>query len=204
MTITTVLFDLDGVLRHFESATAGRVEEAHGLAHGCIEAAAFAPELLRAVTVGEISNGEWVAAIGTRIGSTAAAAQWREQPFTVDVEVLAVARELRQAGVHVSILSNATDALGAELVGTPVIDVVERVFNSSALGTAKPTPDAYLAVTAALDVHPTAVVFVDDRLANVEAASALGMVGHHHQGRGAEAADRLRHALRTAGLRIGA
>lgn len=198
-----MLFDLDGVLRHFDPSTAGRVEDLHGLDRGSIEAAAFAPGLLHAVTVGEITNREWVAAIGARIGSAAAAAVWRDQPFVVDTDILAVARDLRDAGLRVSILSNATDGLCAELAGTAVLDVVEQVFNSSELRIAKPAPDAFLAVTEALEVHPTAVVFVDDRVANVEAANALGMVGHHHQGRGGDAADRLRAALRAVGVLTG-
>ena len=200
MTITTVLFDLDGVLRHFDPATAGHVEDAHGLTHGRIEAAAFDPDLLERVTLGEITNHEWVTAIGERIGSATAAAEWRSQPFTVDLDVLDVARDLRAGGVHVSIFSNATDGLRAELTGSPLIEVMECIFNSSELRRAKPAAEAYVAVLDELRVDPQSVLFVDDRLANVEGARAIGIVGHHHRGRGAPAAATLRDALRAAGL----
>ena len=200
MTITTVLFDLDGVLRHFDPAAAGHVEDAHGLTHGRIEAAAFDPDLLLRVTLGEITNDEWVTAIGERIGSARAAAQWRRQPFTVDLDVLDVARGLRASGVHVSIFSNATDGLQAELAGSPLVEVMECIFNSSELRRAKPAAAAYVAVLDELQVDPQSVLFVDDRIANVEGAQAIGIVGHHHRGRGAPAAAELRSALRAVGL----
>ena len=200
MTVTTVLFDLDGVLRHFDPATAGRIEGAHGIAPGSIEAAAFAPDLLRAVTVGDITNEAWIVAIGEAIDSPAAAAEWRRQPFIVDDAVLEVTQELRGGGAHVSLLSNATDGLHDELVGTSILDAFERIFNSAEIGCSKPTAAAYLIVLEALGVDPDTVLLVDDRLAHVEAACRLGMLGHHHRGRGSDAADRLRRALRSAGL----
>ena len=93
MTVTTVLFDLDGVVRHFDPATAG----------------------------------PW------------AAAEWRHQPFIVDDAVLEVTQELRVGGVHVSVLSNATDGLHDELVGTRVLDAFERIFNSAEIGRSSTT-----------------------------------------------------------------
>jgi HAD superfamily hydrolase (TIGR01509 family) len=200
VTVTTVLFDLDGVLRHFDPATTGRVEALHGLEPGRLERTAFSPELLRAVTVGELSNEQWVARIGELVGSHVAASAWRNQHATVDADVLAVARELRDAGVHVSLFSNATDGLCEELAGSPLMEVVEWVFNSADLGRAKPDRAAYEAVLQALGADPAAVLFVDDRLVNVEGARSAGMLGHLHQGRGRHAAAALRRALDDAGL----
>lgn len=50
---------------------------------------------------------------------------------------------------------------------------------TASIGIAKPEPDAFLAVTIALGVSPQGCGFVDDTVANVRSASALGMRAHH-------------------------
>jgi HAD superfamily hydrolase (TIGR01549 family) len=51
------------------------------------------------------------------------------------------------------------------------------LLSSGMLGTTKPNPSAYLATAATLGLPPSACVFVDDLLANVEGACAVGMRG---------------------------
>ena len=54
--IRAVLFDLDGVVRHFDPENVARIERAHELEPGSIEAIAFAADHLEPVTNGKISR----------------------------------------------------------------------------------------------------------------------------------------------------
>src|SRR5690606_38181964 len=50
--IKAVVFDLDGVVRHFAPAVVARIEQRHGLAAGVIPRAAFTTDLLVPLTTG--------------------------------------------------------------------------------------------------------------------------------------------------------
>jgi epoxide hydrolase-like predicted phosphatase len=62
---------------------------------------------------------------------------------------------------------------------------LERMFDavvrSDEVGLRKPDPEIYLITAERLGVPPEACVFVDDMLANVEGARALGMAGILHK-----------------------
>ncbi len=55
----------------------------------------------------------------------------------------------------------------------------DRVLCSWHLGATKPDPEAFSRASAALDVDPGAIFFVDDRAANVDAAHHAGWQAHH-------------------------
>jgi len=55
----------------------------------------------------------------------------------------------------------------------------DRVFVSCELGKRKPTPEAFHAVSQAIDVPPEHILFFDDGLANVAGALAVGMQAVH-------------------------
>ena len=61
MPITTVLLDLDGVVRHFDPTHVAQVEAEHGLEAGCLAAAAAEPGLLERVITGRILRSAWCA-----------------------------------------------------------------------------------------------------------------------------------------------
>ncbi|WP_350350458.1 hypothetical protein ABS642_13280 [Microbacterium sp. A8/3-1] len=67
--IRAVLFDLDGVVRHFDTDFTADIEARHGLSPGAVLDAAFEPDLLAQVTTGAISRQTWVELVGaTRLG----------------------------------------------------------------------------------------------------------------------------------------
>jgi putative hydrolase of the HAD superfamily len=95
--------------------------------------------------------------------------------WVVDERVLALIDRVR-ARYRVAMLSNATDALEAQLSERyGVADRFEVLGNSARLGVAKPAPAAFQAVLARLKLEPEEVVFVDDRAENIAAAAALGL-----------------------------
>lgn len=55
----------------------------------------------------------------------------------------------------------------------------DRVFVSHELGKRKPTPEAFHAVSQAIDIPPEHILFFDDGVANVAGALAIGMQAVH-------------------------
>ena len=175
----TLLLDLDGVIRHFDPHHCPAVEVRHGLAPGSLAEAAWRPELAGALVTGRMRRAEWVAAVGREVGVPAAAEEWLSHSGHVDAAMVALIDELRGDGVAVHVLTNGTDTVPAELIEHGIAERVDRVFNSWDLGVAKPDPEIYRRVCAALDVAPSEVFFADDTEANVIGAAAVGLRAHH-------------------------
>lgn len=191
--IRCVLFDLDGVLRHFDAGFVARVEAEHGLPAGALDAAAFEPALLYAVTTGAITRSAWVRQVGEAVGNPAAGEAWGRQPFHADEAMLKLADELRAQGTIVAILTNGTDTIDAELAESGIAARVDRVFNSATIGAAKPDPAAFEHVLAALGYEPSEVFFTDDSRHKLDGATRPGLVTHLFRGVGG-----LRAALRQS------
>lgn len=191
--IRAVLFDLDGVVRHFDPENVARIERQHGLTAGAIEAVAFAPHLLEQVTTGRISRLEWVRLIGIEIGNADAAEDWGRQPFRADQQVLGLVDELRAHGIRTAILTNGTDTIPAELASLDLADRFEAVFNSAEIGCTKPDVRAFQHVLDRMQLAPAEVFFTDDSASKLVGATTLGMPTHHFAG-----VDTLRTALRAA------
>jgi len=82
--IRAVLFDLDGVIRHFDPRHVTAIERRHGIDPGAISDVAFAPPLIERVTTGRMSRREWIAQIGAELGNEDAAAEWGRHPSEID------------------------------------------------------------------------------------------------------------------------
>ncbi len=82
--------------------------------------------------------------------------------------------ELHEAGVRVAILSNAPRELAAAARRSDWSVWIDHWFFSGELGMAKPDDAIYAAVTSALGVDGSEVLFFDDRQVNVDAARRAG------------------------------
>ena len=193
--IRCVLFDLDGVIRHFDPAFVNEIERRRGLAPGSILRAAFASPAIDAVTTGRITREEWVVGVGRQIGDPDATVEWGHQPWTVDAEVIAIADELRAAGLAMAILTNGTDTIPAEIAACGRDRHVDAVFNSAEIGFSKPDPLAFRHALDALRMPAGEVFFTDDSAAKLAGAEALGMSVHLFRGTAG-----LRAALRGHGI----
>ncbi|NJI60243.1 HAD family hydrolase [Microbacterium oxydans] len=196
--IRVVLFDLDGVIRHFDPAHVAEIERRHGLDSGIIAGTAFAAPLIDEVTTGRITRAEWVRRIGERIGNAAAATEWGAHPAMVDGDVLDLSDELRAAGLRTAVLTNGTDTLPAELAAHGISDRFDAVFNSADIGFAKPDARAFQHVLGALEVSATEVFFTDDSAGKLVGAESLSMHTNLFAG-----VDDLRAQLIAAGVGIG-
>lgn len=176
--ISLVLFDLDGVIRHFNARDIADIEERYGLAAGAHNEAAFSQPALADVTTGRVTRAQWVHTIGEQIGDAAAAADWSRLRASTDAEVLRMCDELRQAGVMTAVLTNGTDTIAAELAQSGIAEHFTAVFNSADIGYAKPDPRAFTHVLQALDCAASDVFVTDDSASKLAGAHQLGMQTH--------------------------
>lgn len=184
MSFDAVLCDLDGVLRRWPDTA--DLEQEHGVPAGTLAAAAFAPHRLRPAITGRCTDEEWRAAIVDDLRAhtgTAAelVAAWSAGAGAVDEEIAAVLAVARGHG-PVVLVTNATTRLESDVDALGLARHVDAVVNSARIGTAKPEPGIYLAAAAEAGTPPERCLFVDDSAANVTAARALGMTGHHFTG----------------------
>ena len=195
--ITAVVFDFDGVVRHWDPADTAVIENRHGLPDGAIMDAAFGPELGRDAIVGALTYEEWTRAIAELLGSPDAVADWAEHRGTVDAAMVELIGEVRMAGCAVALLSNATTRLEEDLAHLGLGDTFDQVFNTSRLGVCKPDPAVYRTVLDALELRGEQVAFTDDLPHWAEAATTVGMHGIAFTG-----SSDLRIALRDIGVAI--
>lgn len=179
--IDVVVFDMDGVIRHWTGGAIRAFEDEHGLEPGAVGAVAFSDPLFDDATCGRITAEEWAAEIGRRLAEThpgvdvdAGTTMWLATEWRVDEEVVAIARDLQEAGQRTAVFSNATTRLEQDMSTMGVAELFAHVANSSRIGLAKPDLAAFEHVAEALDVAPARLLFVDDRLENVRGAIDAG------------------------------
>ena len=180
MTLKAVLFDMDGVIRHWDSDGARRGEEAAGLPPASVEKVAYAiPEFWR-TQVGEVTAREWAEAVGRALvaehgpGADRAAEVYFSYAGRIDAEMVSLVAALRQQ-VVVALLSNATDQLREHLAHHDLVEAFDVVFCSAELKIAKPDVAIFRHAASVLGVAPDECFFTDDRPENVDGARAAGM-----------------------------
>jgi putative hydrolase of the HAD superfamily len=87
-------------------------------------------------------------------------------------------RAIRRAGFRTALLSNSWGAHDYPRHLFP--ELFDAVVISAEAGMRKPEPRIFLHVTGLLGLEPAECVFIDDIVANVQAAEAVGIVGVHH------------------------
>jgi putative hydrolase of the HAD superfamily len=177
VTIEVVVFDLDGVVRHWDPDVNSSIEQRHGLAPGAILDAAFATDLGPAAVTGALDYETWAARVGERLGCPAAVEEWGQFRGRVDPDAIALVDEVRAGGWTVALLSNATTRLGEDLAVLGIADRFDHVFNTAELGVAKPDHEVYRRVVERLAVPPEQIVFTDDTPDWAHAATEVGLVG---------------------------
>lgn len=200
--IDVVVFDMDGVIRHWTGGTIRAFEEEHGLEPGTVPAAAFSSPLYEDAMTGRLTAEEWAAGIGERIAAEhpgvdvdACGTMWLATEWRVDEEVVAIARALQDAGQRTAVFSNASTRLEQDMSSMGVEELFHHVANSARIGLAKPDVAAFDHVAEQLGAAPVRLLFVDDREENVRGALDAGW--HAVQMRDAMT---LRHVLRRFGV----
>jgi putative hydrolase of the HAD superfamily len=182
MGISTVLLDLDGVVRHFDPSFPLDVEHRHHLQPGILTATAFSPDLIEPLITGRMTRATWVDEIGQAVESPKAAREWLSEIPRVDWELMAIVDDLRHHGIRVAVLTNGTNTIPAELKNLGIDDRFDAIFNSAEIGHAKPDRRAFQYVCDHLAVAPSEVFFTDDSESSLAGAIEMGMTARPYDG----------------------
>jgi putative hydrolase of the HAD superfamily len=99
----------------------------------------------------------------------------------LNAPMLEWAKRLQRAGIRTGVLSNIGDAMSAGLLAKHEwLNAFDHHTWSHALNLAKPEPAIYLHAAEGLRTPPANILFIDDRIENIEAALAVGMQAIHY------------------------
>lgn len=182
MALRAVVFDLDGVIRHYDRAIEADIERRWGLEPGRLLEIAYGGELGQDLMCGRISPDEFAHRLGVATGQPEAARELVAMNADLDHEMVALVASVRHR-VPVALLTNGTLQTRAELAAHGLSNAFDHVFNSAEIGLAKPHAEVFEHMLGVLGCEPGEVLFVDDRPANVEGALAVGIHAHHFTGR---------------------
>ncbi len=185
MTQRAVIFDFGGVLvKTQDYAPRHRWDETLGMPHGTVESIVHGSRSWLQLMRGEIDHAEYWADVAARLNiSDAAVAELMRDFYSgdrLDQELVHCIHTLRERGHQVALLSNATVALPAELMELGIYDLFDPLVISAHIGALKPEAEAYSTVLSRLGIPGEQAIFVDDVLANIEGAAALGIHGVHY------------------------
>lgn len=178
--VDALIIDLDGVIRHWDVRHAPEAEERIGLPSGTISTVALDPERLARVVDGRLPFEGWCAEVGDTVSAehdveaSEVADAWATATWQIDLGVVELI-EAARALIPVALLSNASTHLALDLDLSGIGELFDVVVGSADLGVAKPEAAAFQAALDELDVPAERTLFIDDTLANVEAATALGL-----------------------------
>ncbi|MFM0019320.1 HAD family hydrolase [Paraburkholderia azotifigens] len=179
--IKLVLFDMEGVLSHYDrAARTQRMAQLTGKPPEAVRHAIWESGLEARADAGEITDDAYLRELGNMLGCAVSRDDWltaRHASITPDAETLALAAQV--ADHHsIAVLTNncrlVTDHIG--YLNPPVARLFgPHVYPSAAFGAAKPAAQAYLGCVRQLGVDADATLFIDDSDANVTGAIDAGL-----------------------------
>lgn len=184
-----MVFDLDGVIRNFDSLEVDAVIEAElGLPRGTLWHLTMESEEIKRAVTGGLSRIEWEDLIEAELRHRATTSadvglsfqRWRDNIGKIDASTIEMIKDWQAAGIPVFIFTNGTDRIPQELEKLEIAEFFCGVLNSFNYGVRKPQPEAYLQAHREMGsilgrtIAPESVFFTDDKEANVLAAREFG------------------------------
>jgi putative hydrolase of the HAD superfamily len=178
--VSAVLFDADGVVQHRGE---GLADLASAQGWNAAELDAFLADVfsvqgIHAVALDEL--GGLLDGVAARHRLRGAPEQflreWCRAGIAPDEAAFETVRRLRHGGVICALATNQSRFRAEHM--RSVLGYgreFDRLFVSCDLGVAKPDPKFFQAALDDLGLQPSAVLFIDDHPANVDAASSLGL-----------------------------
>ena len=178
--IKTVIFDFGGVLMRTVNPLPRReLEQRFGLSAGGADELVFESPLWEDVRLGRISNAEFWADVGRRLGlDTEATIEFRRAfraGDRLDEELVSLIRHLRDEGYRTGLLSNGPVSRDQHLEQLGIADGFDVIVVSGCEGLLKPDPAIFELALERLGVQAEEAVFVDDFRENVAAARQVGL-----------------------------
>jgi HAD superfamily hydrolase (TIGR01509 family) len=183
--ITTVVFDMDGVLCCYRiERRLARLAVWSGHSPEAIHAAIWGSGFEDAAERGIILVDDYLRGFGERLGYPLSAAQWveaRRVAMEPDRAVLALVRQLRLER-PVGMFTNNPWLLQRHIAevfpAVPALFGTRAVF-SAELGRRKPDPEAFRRLATRLACAPEEILYFDDDAAYVAGAREAGLSAHH-------------------------
>ncbi|MBN1566018.1 MAG: HAD family phosphatase [Anaerolineae bacterium] len=176
------IFDFGGVIVRTEDYSPRHAwDERLGLPIGSVERAVHHSDLWVQAQLGRVTyDAYWqgVAELLYMHNDQDNIAELRKDYFKGDrlnYKLVNLIRELREDGYPVVLLSNESPELTERLHELNIYDLFDQVLISALIGVMKPDATAYRVALRALNVAPHEAIFVDDSLANIRGAQALGI-----------------------------
>ena len=174
--VTAVLFDADGVVQR---PTSDWWTQLTSLVPA--DGDAFVADLMAAeqpCLIGKVDFRDALADVLRRWNSPASVDEALEpwSWFTAEPGVVSLIGVLRSAGVGCHLATNQQAYRRAIMQDERGYGAwFDQTFYSCDLGLAKPDPTYFRAILGALDLPASSVLFIDDNVANVSAASSVGL-----------------------------
>jgi putative hydrolase of the HAD superfamily len=184
-----VITDFDGVLRHWNNDKTRKVEADCKLEFGTLSRICFSEDLLQPAITGKSTFESWVNSVRERLikayGLGVAehyVEAWLTADYSIDYDLIKQYRELFPE-TRLVLATNATSRLPLELRNAKLDLAFDSVYNSSAMGVAKPKTLYFQAMLMSMGFTAKEVIFIDDSPANVQAAKSLGITSCLYNGR---------------------
>lgn len=199
--IALVLFDMEGVLSHYDrAARVDRLAAISGRPAELVRHAIWGSGLEARADAGLISDDEYLRELGAWLGCRVSRDDWltaRHASITPNEPVLALAGKVAEHH-RIAILTNNCRLLTDHIdyLNPPVARLFgSHVYSSASFGAAKPAAQTYLRCLEQLGVPASETLFVDDSDANVNGAIDAGLHGHRFVGATALSDELQRHGL---------
>ncbi|MFT7686060.1 MAG: putative hydrolase of the HAD superfamily [Candidatus Azotimanducaceae bacterium] len=178
--------DLDGVIRHWDNKALFKFERDNGLEEGFLFSHAFKEAFLDPAIKGEVSHEVWLENVAMSLKNNNEAGdrhvslvhellgQWQKSPFELNLALFDECQNIFP-GTPVVLATNATTRLTDDISNTGLPERLNRIFNSSDIGNAKPDLAFFEYALTELHCAPDEVAFIDDQTENVDAAKILGI-----------------------------
>lgn len=185
---SVVLFDLDGVLAHYDHASRlDLLAQRSGATVEAVSRALFESGLEREADLGLHDAQGQVDALARLLGVAVSlddCVAARCAAMRADAEVLAIVGYIARHA-QVAILTNNNLLLRDHLpaICPPLFPLFDgRVFCSAQFRLAKPDPAIFQRCLALLGTAPDQALFIDDKRENADGARSAGLRAHHYRG----------------------
>jgi putative hydrolase of the HAD superfamily len=178
--IKALLFNFYGVIVRTEDFGPRHAwDERLGLPVGSVERAAQYSDLWIQAQLGRITpRAYWDGVAELLYMRKEEIGELRKDFFSGDrlnYKLIGLVRGLRGEGYKTALLTNESLQLEARLRDLEIVDLFDHILISAQIGVMMPDPTAYRVALHTLNVSPHESIFIDDSLANIRGAQALGM-----------------------------
>jgi glucose-1-phosphatase len=182
--ISVVLFDMEGVLTHYDrNARTEHLAALTGAPPDAVRHAIWGSGLEARADAGELAPDDYLLALADLLGHPVTREAWlaaRRASITPNEAALELARQVA-AHHRIAVLTNNCSLVTGHLdyLNPAVAELFGRdVYGSSMFGAVKPAAQTYLGCVHHLGAAAAETLFIDDTQANVQGALDAGLQGY--------------------------